>query len=84
MFKNAYRGLDFGLGEDAEMLRDSVRSFRITMQLQTITTGARFRSSIRTACQTALWCSRAFSERTTAISRIGWTHEAAPARYSGR
>lgn len=30
MVKNAYRGLDFGLGEDAEMLRDSVRSFSAT------------------------------------------------------
>src|SRR5258706_15728918 len=30
MIKNAYRGLDFGLGEDAEILRDSVRSFSAT------------------------------------------------------
>ncbi len=30
MVKNAYRGLDFGLGEDAEILRDSVRSFSAT------------------------------------------------------
>ena len=27
MIKNAYRGLDFGLGQEAEMLRDTVRSF---------------------------------------------------------
>ena len=27
MLKNAYRGLDFGLGEEANMLRESVRSF---------------------------------------------------------
>ncbi len=27
MLKNAYRGLDFGLGQDANMLRESVRSF---------------------------------------------------------
>ena len=27
MIRNAYRGLDFGLGQEAEMLRDSVRAF---------------------------------------------------------
>jgi len=27
MLKNSYRGLDFGLGQDAEMLRETVRSF---------------------------------------------------------
>ena len=27
MIKNAYRGLDFGLGQEAEMLRESVRGF---------------------------------------------------------
>jgi isovaleryl-CoA dehydrogenase len=27
MLKNSYRGLDFGLGENAEMLRETVRSF---------------------------------------------------------
>src|SRR5208282_6075644 len=30
MLKNSYRGLDFGLGEDAGMLRESVRSFSDT------------------------------------------------------
>ncbi|MGO9543821.1 MAG: isovaleryl-CoA dehydrogenase [Rhodomicrobium sp.] len=30
MLKNAYRGLDFGLGQDANMLRESVRSFSET------------------------------------------------------
>jgi isovaleryl-CoA dehydrogenase len=30
MLKNAYRGLDFGLGEDVDMLRESVRSFSAT------------------------------------------------------
>jgi isovaleryl-CoA dehydrogenase len=30
MLKNSYRGLDFGLGEDADMLRESVRSFSAT------------------------------------------------------
>src|SRR5208282_5340359 len=30
MLKNSYRGLDFGLGEDAGMLRESVRSFSAT------------------------------------------------------
>jgi isovaleryl-CoA dehydrogenase len=30
MLKNAYRGLDFGLGEEADMLRDTVRSFSAT------------------------------------------------------
>lgn len=30
MLRNAYRGLDFGLCEDAELLRDSVRSFSAT------------------------------------------------------
>jgi isovaleryl-CoA dehydrogenase len=30
MLKNAYRGLDFGLGEDDDMLRESVRSFSAT------------------------------------------------------
>ncbi|MFZ0571067.1 MAG: isovaleryl-CoA dehydrogenase [Rhodomicrobium sp.] len=27
MLKNSYRGLDFGMGEDAEMLRETVRNF---------------------------------------------------------
>ncbi len=27
MLKNSYRGLDFGMGQDAEMLRETVRSF---------------------------------------------------------
>jgi isovaleryl-CoA dehydrogenase len=27
MLKNSYRGLDFGIGQDAEMLRETVRSF---------------------------------------------------------
>src|SRR5208337_1568741 len=30
MLKNAYRGLDFGLGQDADMLRETVRSFSAT------------------------------------------------------
>jgi isovaleryl-CoA dehydrogenase len=30
MLKNSYRGLDFGLGEDADMLRESVRDFSAT------------------------------------------------------
>src|SRR5208337_4879518 len=30
MLKNAYRGLDFGLGQDADMLRETVRSFSST------------------------------------------------------
>ncbi len=30
MLKNSYRGLDFGLGQDADMLRESVRNFSAT------------------------------------------------------
>ncbi len=30
MLKNAYRGLDFGLGQEADMLRETVRSFSAT------------------------------------------------------
>jgi isovaleryl-CoA dehydrogenase len=30
MLKNAYRGLDFGLGQDADMLRETVRDFSAT------------------------------------------------------
>jgi isovaleryl-CoA dehydrogenase len=30
MLKNSYRGLDFGLGQDADMLRESVRDFSAT------------------------------------------------------
>jgi isovaleryl-CoA dehydrogenase len=30
MLKNAYRGLDFGLGQDADMLRETVRDFSVT------------------------------------------------------
>jgi isovaleryl-CoA dehydrogenase len=30
MLNNAYRGLDFGLGQDADMLRETVRSFSAT------------------------------------------------------
>jgi isovaleryl-CoA dehydrogenase len=30
MLKNSYRGLDFGLGQDAELLRESVRDFSAT------------------------------------------------------
>ena len=30
MIKNAYRGLDFGLGQDADMLRETVRGFSAT------------------------------------------------------
>ncbi|HZV20155.1 MAG TPA: acyl-CoA dehydrogenase family protein, partial [Hyphomicrobiales bacterium] len=30
MLRNSYRGLDFGLGEEADMLRETVRSFAAT------------------------------------------------------